>query len=393
MRVQRESGTDQVQPSGADGDQPRLKILHLIVNVGHANAQFNEHCLPVRTTRDLTICSLHPRTVEVPPEIRLFEGDGTPLGFVRALRAALEAGPYDVVHAHAPGTAALLVLTSLWMHRSMANAVLTVHNSRPSFPLRNQLLLAPLFAAFPTVVFCSEAAAASFPAAMRSLARDRRVVQNGVDTQRVDQAIDGLAAPSTDELRVTAVGRLIPRKDPLTLLAAFAAASDGSDTLRFIGDGAQRTDVLGEAARAGLADRVSVSGVLARDEVYREVARSSLFVSASRGEGLPVSVLEAMTCGAPVVLSDIPSHREVAASADFVPLVAPGDARALASTIRQFKAMDPRERAAIGQRCRELAVARFGLAQMQRSYERVYRTVLARTSGRTPMATVGRGVT
>jgi glycosyltransferase involved in cell wall biosynthesis len=384
---------DRVRSSGMDGNQPRLKILHLIVNVGHANAQFNEHCLPVRTTRDLTICSLHPRTVEVPPEIRLFEGDGTLRGFVRALRAGFEAGPYDVVHAHAPGTAALLVLTSLRMRRSMANAVLTVHNSRPSFPLRNQLLLAPLFAAFPTVVFCSEAAAASFPAAMRSLARDRRVVPNGVDTERVDHAIDAVAAPATDELRVTAVGRLIPRKDPLTLLAAFAAASDGSDTLRFIGDGAQRTVVLGGAARAGVADRVSVSGVLARDEVYREVARSSLFVSASRGEGLPVSVLEAMTCGVPVVLSDIPSHREVAASADFVPLVAPGDAPALASAIRRFKAMDPSERAAIGQRCRELAVARFGLAQMQWSYERVYRTVLARTSGRTPMATVGRGVT
>jgi hypothetical protein len=54
--------------------------------------------------------------------------------------------------------------------------------------------------------------------------------------------------------------------------------------------------------------------------------------------------------------------------------------------------MTPSERAAIGSRCRELAVARFGLAQMQRSYERVYRSVRARTSGRTPMATVGRGV-
>jgi glycosyltransferase involved in cell wall biosynthesis len=392
MRVQREQGADQMQPSTTDGELPRLKILHLIVNVGHANAQFNEHCLPVRTKRDLTICSLHPRTVEVPPEIRLFEGDGTARGFMRALRAALEAGPFDVVHAHAPGTAALLLLTNLRMRGSMANGVVTVHNSRPSFPLRNQLLLAPLFAAFPTVVFCSEAAAASFPAAMRSLARDRRVVQNGVDTERVDRAIQGLAPPSTDGLRVAAVGRLIPRKDPLTLLAAFGAASDAPDTLRFIGDGAQRTDVLGGAARAGIADRVSVSGVLARDEVYQEVARSSLFVSASRGEGLPVSVLEAMTCGVPVVLSDIPSHREVAASADFVPLVAPGDTPALASAIGRFKAMEPSERAAIGSRCRELAVARFGLAQMQRSYERVYRSVLTRTSGRTPTATVGRGV-
>ena len=392
MRVQRDPGVEQEQRSRAVEEQSRLKILHLIVNVGHANAQFNEHCLPVRTTRDLTICSLHRRTVEVPPEIRVFEGNGTARGFGRALRAALEAGPYDIVHAHAPGTAALLLLTNLRTRRSMANAVLTVHNSRPSFPLRNQLLLTPLFAAFPTVVFCSEAAAASFPAAMRRLARDQSVVQNGVDTERVDRAIEGVARDSTEGLRVAAVGRLIPRKDPRTLLAAFGAASDTSDTLRLIGDGVQRSEVLGAAARERMVDRVTVTGLLPRDEVYREVARSSLFVSASKGEGLPVSVLEAMTCGVPVVLSDIPSHREVAASADFVPLVAPGDASALADAIRRFKSMAPSDRVAIGRRCRQLAVERFGLAQMQRSYERVYRTVLARTSGRTPMATVGRGV-
>ena len=141
------------------------------------------------------------------------------------------------MHAHAPGTAAALVLTSVLSRRSLWNGVLTVHNSRGSFPLRNQVLLVPLFAAFPTVVFCSRAAFESFPAPMRSLARTVEVVPNGVDTARVTRALNGNDMRPTDGFGVVAVGRLIPRKDPLTLVAAFRAMCDPADTLRFVGDG------------------------------------------------------------------------------------------------------------------------------------------------------------
>jgi glycosyltransferase involved in cell wall biosynthesis len=379
--------TERTKQSERQAVQPlartrQLKILHLIVTLGHANAQFNEHCLPVRHERDITICSFHPRTVDVPPEIDLFEGDGTVRGFVRALRRALASGPYDIVHAHAPGTATALVLTSVLSRRSLWNGVLTVHNSRESFPLRNQALLVPLFAAFPTVVFCSQAAFASFPAPFRSLARTVEVVPNGVDTARVSRAVGGNDVRPTDRFRVVAVGRLIPRKDPVTLLAAFRAMCGPEDALRFVGDGVQRPDVLDRAAQGGVGNQVVVTGAVEREEVYRQVAGSSVFVTPSRAEGLPVAVLEAMACGLPVVLSDIPSHREIAASVDFVPLVPPGDVRGFAEAIERVKAMSADERSAIGGGCRALVERRFSLETMQRSYERVYRAVAARRRGR-----------
>ena len=376
--------TDQTERSAAPprARTRQLRILHLIVTLGHANAQFNEHCLPVRHERDITICSFHPRAVDVPPEIALFEGDGTVRGFVRALRRALAGGPYDIVHAHAPGTAAALVLTSVLSRRSLRNGVLTVHNSRESFPLRNQVLLVPLFAAFPTVVFCSRAAFESFPAPMRSLARTVEVVPNGVDIARVTRAVGGNDRRPTDGFRVVAVGRLIPRKDPLTLVAAFRAMCGPADTLRFVGDGQQRADVLDRAARDGLDEQVVVTGAVEREEVYRQIAGSNVFVTPSHAEGLPVAVLEAMACGVPVVLSDIPSHREIAASVDFVPLVQPGDVGGFAAAIERVKAMSADERSAIGGRCRALVERRFSLETMQRSYERVYRAVAARRRGR-----------
>lgn len=354
-----------------DETQGKLSILHLIVSLGESNAQYNEHCLPLRDQRDIAICSYTPAAVSVPPTIRLFEGDGTIRGFARAMDRAFSDRTYDVVHAHAPGSAAMLVFENLLRRRPMSNAVLTVHNSRESFSLRSQLLLPILFAAFPTVVFCSNAAMVSFSTGMRKLAGDVVVVPNGVDTDRIDRVLAGAdPVPRGADFHVVCVGRLIPRKDPHAVLQALALVADGSDRLTFIGDGRMRGEVLDAARRSGL--RVDVTGTVAREDVYRTLSNADLFVSASRHEGLPIAVLEAMACGIPVVMSDIGPHREIKARSEFPRMVPPGDVAGLAREIRRSRAMGPGERRILGAGCREIVDRRFDLASMHRRYGRVY---------------------
>lgn len=375
---------DDGRSNGPHGGKRRskLRILHLIVRPGHSNAQYNEHCLPLAGERDITICSFFPASVDVPQRIRLFEGDGTVRGFAAALDDALVGRPYDIVHAHAPGTGAMLMVGNLLRGRSMSDAVLTVHNSRQSFSARNQLVLVPLFAAFPTIVFCSHAALESFPRIVRSVgAGTIDVVQNGVDIDRIDRALAVDLPPRETGFRVVSVGRLIQRKDPITLLRAFGLVSAPrgrlEDRLVYVGDGVERSRVLEEARSWEIEPIVTLTGTVDRDDVYREVAASDLVVSTSLREGLPVSVLEAMACARPVVISDIPPHREIAASADFIPLVAPGDVAGFAREIRRSKGMSTEERASIGRRCRDLVETRFDLTQMHHGYDRVYGRVTA----------------
>jgi glycosyltransferase involved in cell wall biosynthesis len=115
--------------------------------------------------------------------------------------------------------------------------------------------------------------------------------------------------------------------------------------------------------------------VVGRDDVYGRLAEADVFVSTSRSEGLPVAVLEAMACGRPVILSDIPPHREIATGADFIPLVPPGDAEGFARELRAFGEMAPKHREELGDRCRDLVESRFSLAEMHRSYLRIYAEV------------------
>jgi glycosyltransferase involved in cell wall biosynthesis len=358
----------------------RLSILHLILVLGETNSQYNEHCLPQLEARDLAICTYFPPRLTPPPGIALFPGDGTLPGFFRALRAALADREYDVVHAHSPHMAVLLptVLASrpgLW--RRWSSMVLTVHDSFYDYKPRNKAMTVAGLALFPRVVFCSQAALQSLPRAARAAVGGRaRVVQNAADLDRVARAAHGVDAPDDTIFRVVSVGRLEPVKDPLAMVAAFAAGTDAWCRLQLIGAGSLEHDVRRDVHLRGLGDRVEVTGLVPRDEVFRSFGRSDLFVSVSRGEGLPVAVMEAMAAGLPVVLSDIPPHREVVDGLGVVPLVRPGDVDGFAREIEHFRTMPAAERREIGLRCRAWVLERFSLERMHAGYDRVYREVL-----------------
>ena len=370
------------EPAAAALPARRLRVLHLVLVLGETNSQYNEHCLPQIEARELAICTYFPPKLTPPAGIALFPGDGTLPGFFRALRAALSDREYDVLHAHSPHTAVLLplgVLSRRRYWRLWSSMVLTVHDSFYDYKPRNQAMTVAGLALFRRVVFCSQAAFHSLPGPARTVSgRRARVVQNGADLARVARAASGVPVVDDGLFRVLSVGRLEPVKDPLCVVAAFAAQADGTSRLQLIGAGPLETQVSRYVEAHQIGDQVEATGLVPRDEVFRACARSDLFVSASHGEGLPVAVMEAMAAGLPVVLSDIPPHREVVDGLDVVPLVSPGDVEGFAREIERFRRLPALERREIGRRCRAWVLERFTLERMHAGYDEVYHEVLPR---------------
>jgi glycosyltransferase involved in cell wall biosynthesis len=361
----------------APAETPRLRVLHLILVVGETNGQYNEHCLPLASKRDISIVSFFRPQLTPPPEITLFAGDGTVRGFFRALRAAFDAGEYDIVHAHAPHTGVMLVLGLLaWRRyrRLRPSLVYTVQDSFYDYKPRNQAMMVVALPAFERVVFCSHAAYESLPRIWKPLVRGRwRVVQNGADLERIDRALaTGPAERTGAGFSVISVGRLDRVKDPISLVDAFAWSAEERDELTIAGAGGLEHGVRARVGELGIADRVHLTGLIPRDEVFRRCAGADVFVSTSHGEGLPVAVVEAMASGCPVILSDIPPHREVAAGDGFIPIVPVDDVGGFAREIRRFRAMSNEERRALGRRCREHVAQRFTLATMHAALDAVY---------------------
>lgn len=372
-----------VEIMNESGAEQRLSILHIILGLTPTNGQYSEHCLPMMDKRDITICTYFRSVwgITPPKGIALFDGDNSLKGFFRALRAALAEKEYDVIHVHTPHAGALLPLflfISGLYKKVKPSTVHTIQNSFQSFKLHHKLMFIPGFAFFERLVFCSKASYESFPLFFKWLARNRtHIVQNAVDIARIDRILESESLNDDDQFTVATVG-LITIKNSLTVLEAFRQSISRDGKLVFMGKGNLRPAVEEMTEKSGLQEHVHLTGMIDRDDVFRNFAQADVFVSASYGEGLPVAVLEAMASGCPVILSDIPPHREIAEDVDFIPIIEPDDVAGFARELKRFQDMPASERRAIGQKCKELVEEQFSLAAMHRGLEEVYAQITDR---------------
>jgi glycosyltransferase involved in cell wall biosynthesis len=357
-----------------------FSILRLLLTIEPGSAPYHQFSLAIADRHRVTLCSYFQASLAVPEGIALFEGDNTLRGCLRALVAAMDQGPYDVVHIHMPHIGILFLIADLCRGGALLRrAVYTVHTSYPNLRLKHKLMLVPIFLLLPRIVFCGRSSFESFPKYFWRLVGDRScVIPNGVDIDRIDRRLARLdneqrgARPFT----VMVVGRLIALKNLLTIVQAFHRSDEELGRLVFVGEGPMRPRIASECERLGIADRVAITGLLPREQVYDHLARADLFVSASTVEGLPVAVLEAMACRCPVLLSDIPPHREIVEGTG-LPFFRPDDVEGLSREMARFRQLSPSERARVGAQCRRLVEARFSLPAMHARYEGLYAQVMA----------------
>jgi glycosyltransferase involved in cell wall biosynthesis len=140
------------------------------------------------------------------------------------------------------------------------------------------------------------------------------VIPNGIEPR----ARDARPRDTNGGLEALSLSSLYPHKNHGVLLGGVAAARRGGTDvrLRMVGDGPSMAALYRSCIDLGLRDAVDWYGaVWRRDIVEPLLASADVFVSGSRFEGLPLSVLEGMAYGLPLVLSDIPPHREAAGDA------------------------------------------------------------------------------
>jgi glycosyltransferase involved in cell wall biosynthesis len=205
----------------------------------------------------------------------------------------------------------------------------------------------------------------------RTCDRERTVV--------IPNAVDVAAAPQSRHDSVTpvivAVGRLKAPKDFVTFVRALSALAPGSFEALIVGDGPDGPELRHEIQRLGLEERVRLAGD--RRDVPELLAAADVFVLSSRSEGLPVSVLEAMAAGLPVVASRVGGVPEVVLHERTGLLVAPGDPAQLAATLERLVAR-PELRRRFGAAGRARAEARFDLDPFRRGHLELYSRELAK---------------
>jgi glycosyltransferase involved in cell wall biosynthesis len=141
--------------------------------------------------------------------------------------------------------------------------------------------------------------------------RPIEVIENGVDVARF--APDGRPPPDLEPARryIVNVARFHPVKDQATLLEAFSrlAPAHADVDLLLVGDGALRQELEQLSQKTHLGDRIRFLGV--RNDVPAILLACDVFVLTSLSEAAPLTLLEAMATGLPVVVTAVGGMPEI----------------------------------------------------------------------------------
>ncbi len=198
--------------------------------------------------------------------------------------------------------------------------------------------------------------------------RDFVIKNHGIDPNRMAVISNGVDSDfftpdfACQDSRPTVifVGRLVKAKDPLTLIEAFCHLRELVRDARMImiGQGYLDSTVRSKISAYGLSDHIDF--IPGTRDVRPFLRRSWLLVSSSVLEGFPNVILEAMSCGLPVVATSVDGVPEIVEHGVNGLLVQPRSPKQLAEAMATL-ILDDSTRNLMSQRAREMMVNQFSL--------------------------------
>lgn len=206
-----------------------------------------------------------------------------------------------------------------------------------------------------------------------------KIVHCGLETSRFQPtARTPAATPSVP--RILAIGRLIEKKGFAYLVDACACLAKGGIPFEchVIGDGPLASQLADQVSRSGIGNRVSFLGAVGQPEVLESFSRSDVFAlpcvvgEDGNADGLPVVLVEAMSCGLPVVTTPVAGIVDLVEDGVTGRLVPERDVAALADALRSLLE-DPAGRLELGRAGREKVRREFEIAETTRHLADAFR--------------------
>lgn len=322
--------------------------------------------------------------VPYPENLQIFRCGVSIHGVRKALRFILrgcaEEGTAAVFHIHEAKTAVFFYCATFG--RFKRQTVYTIHSTFSNYRFRTKVLATLASLMSNKVVCVSQTSYRHYPAWLKRILKNRIIcIQNGVDCERINRVLAEMpakhqivdSAVSSRKTRLVYVARLIPLKQQGILIQTMAELPTCELTL--IGDGEQKKNLQALSNKYHVADRIHFIGIISREDVYAQIKTHDIYVTSSSYEGLPISLLEAMSCGVVCLASDIEQHREIQEKCPSL-ITVKNTAEEWRRAIRSVIDMSTEEKQTIALKNKRDVDLFFSLEQMHAQYDRVYEEII-----------------
>ncbi len=204
---------------------------------------------------------------------------------------------------------------------------------------------------------------------------------NGVDTDKFStnteesNRLRNELGLSKDVIVIGSVGRLVEVKNYKSLLSAYAQLTSSHSKVHLVlaGDGPERVQIEEQILKYGLSKKVHLLG--RRDDIPQIMNLLDIFVLPSFSEGLSNTLLEAMSCGTPVVACDVGGNKEIIRQDITGFLYESNNVNELCSILNDLS-NDKDQITRLSKQSREHILANYSLNSMVTNYESAYKELL-----------------
>ena len=198
-----------------------------------------------------------------------------------------------------------------------------------------------------------------------------RLLTNGIDFNRFQITPDGGGA----KIKVGSVGALRPEKNYGRLIRAFVTAnSQKNATLTIVGEGPERETLKSMVGELKAHDQVTLPGATRTPEIA--YAAFDIFALSSDTEQAPISLIEAMASGLPVVSTNVGDIARMVSDENRAYVTPLNDDHAFSEALTQLL-QNPNARAKIGAANRQKARSEFSLSSMVSAYKTLFEEMAA----------------
>lgn len=360
-------------------------LITILDNITETSMPFNEFVLYRANhfpdeKQILIICGKEQPlpAVDIPSKVEIIYTGKNPINIRKTIKAIIyrlqKKNISFAIHMHQVQSGFLAEL-AMFGTGFRKKVLFTVHSTFSGYKIHNKFLSFSNALLAHRVTCVSNASYSDYPKIVKKMKKARMcALQNGVDTERIDEVLaenTSLHNHQKDHSKYNFiyVARMIPLKNHCFLVDIIKKCNNNVHFI-FVGAEDSEQTVRNKAKKNDVLDRITFTGLIPRNEVFNMLMSADYYISSSTLEGLPVSVLEAMYCGLPCILSDIPQHREISCeNLVFLPF----ETEKWVTKINEFSMLSIQEKQLIAGSVKKYVQANFSLRSMHEKYSAIYK--------------------